>query len=190
MLWVNFHFLCGNPINVWYFYSRVRKISNLKELIFLATGNELDWLLLNQLYGTLKFKHDKYTTLPVCLTFYDFFRVIEKEFAERWSFGSFERVQQLLDLSGHPAADGHAWTNTENRHSHKHMLANKTDTRSSILNTNLYVKVLQTSTVIIGESSRKDLKGKSDIRRLRLDRILENKTGSSLLLKLRHQTKR
>lgn len=60
----------------------------------------------------------------MCHTFYDFLRVVEEEFAERWSFGSFECVQQLLDLSGHPAADRHAWTNTESSRRHRHMQTN------------------------------------------------------------------
>lgn len=53
------------------------------------------------------------------LTFYNFLRVIQEEFAKRWSFGPLECVQQLLDLSGHPAVDRHAWINTKNSHSHK-----------------------------------------------------------------------
>lgn len=50
------------------------------------------------------------------LTFNNFLRVVEEEFTEWWSFGPFECVQQLLDLGGHPAADRHAWTNTNSRH--------------------------------------------------------------------------
>jgi len=49
----------------------------------------------------------------MCLTFYNFLRVIEEEFAEWRSLRPFECVQQLLDLSGHPAVDRHAWTNKE-----------------------------------------------------------------------------
>lgn len=60
-------------------------------------------------------------TVTACLTFYYFLRVVKEEFAEWWSFGPFECIQQLLDLSGHPAVDRHAWTNTKSNYRHKHM---------------------------------------------------------------------
>lgn len=38
-------------------------------------------------------------------TFYDFLRVVGEEIAERGSLGPLQRVEQLLDLGGHSAAD-------------------------------------------------------------------------------------
>lgn len=39
-------------------------------------------------------------------TFYDFLRVVGEEVAERGSLGPLQRVEQLLDLGRHSAADG------------------------------------------------------------------------------------
>lgn len=47
----------------------------------------------------------------LCLTFYNFLRIIQEEFTEWWSLWPFECIQQLLDLGGHPTVDRHAWTN-------------------------------------------------------------------------------
>lgn len=69
--------------------------------------------------------------MPMCLTFNNLFRVIDKEFTEWWSLRPFESIQQLLDFGGHPATDRHAWTNINKSHCHKH--ANKEHTPTHAL---------------------------------------------------------
>lgn len=100
-------------------------------------------LLLSKLFSHRRTRTWMYTVCTLCLTFYNFLRVIQEEFAEWWSFGSFQCVQQLLNLSGHPAIDRHAWTNTKNSDCHKHMQTNNPKTHAHphmqlYSNTNLY----------------------------------------------------
>lgn len=114
----------------------------------------------------------------MCLTFYNFLWVIKEELAEWGSFGPFECVQQLLDLSGHPAVDRHAWTNIKNSHRHKRTEQNNTcNSRLTQITTmsDALTQALRTSRIKNKQQEEfKNSKGKWHLSRNTVDNLKEN----------------